>query len=122
MELQDLRDYCLNKKGVTEDFPFDDTTLTLRVGGKIFLFAGIDQGYPYRFTVKCDPDLAMRLRDTFTDIVPGYHTSKRHWNTVSVNGSIDDDKLKWMIDHSYELVFDGLPKTKKESIESERKR
>ena len=122
MRIDELRNYCRQKPGASEDFPFDEVTLTARVGGKIFLFTGINQGYPFRFTVKCDPDLAVQLRKSFNDIAPGYHTNKRHWNTVTVNGSIDDEKLEWFIDHSYGIVFDSLPKNVREKIGNEKER
>jgi len=115
MNIEELRSYCLKKKGATESFPFGEETLVFKVGDKIFLLTGLDS-HPTSFNVKCDPEEAIDLREKYPNsIFPGYHMSKKHWNTVVLNGEITLDQAKEMIDHSYELVFNSLPlKIKKE--------
>ena len=108
MNVEELRDYCLEKPGVTEGFPFGEDTLVFKVGGKLFLLTGLQQGDS--FNAKCDPELAVELRERHTEIKPGYHMNKAHWNTVFMNGSLTRKQLCEMIDHSYNLVFNSLPK------------
>lgn len=108
MNVETLREYCLAKPGVTEGLPFGEDTLVFKVGDKIFLLTGLDK--PISFNVKCDPDRAIELREKFSEIIPGYHMNKKHWNTVYYNGSLSESFLKEIIDHSYELVFNSLPK------------
>ena len=108
MNLEELRDYCLQKPGVTEGLPFGEDTLVFKVGEKLFLLTSISQGD--RFNVKCDPELAIELRERYTEVQPGYHMNKKLWNTVFMNGSLTRNQLHEMIDHSYQLIFDGLPK------------
>lgn len=122
MNIQQLYEYCLSKKGVTEHFPFDEDTLVFKVGGKMFCLTSLkkwEEGSP-SLNLKCDPDLAIQLREQFADIIPGYHMSKIHWNTVLVNNELPDKKVTHFINHSYELVFASLPKkTRQEIINSE---
>lgn len=108
-----LRNYCLSFPGVSEDMPFDDTTLVFKVAGKIFLLTRLEGDL--KINLKCDPDLAMRLREEYDGTVhPGYHMNKKHWNTIDINGSISDDLIYRWIDHSYQLVVSSLPiKTRK---------
>jgi predicted DNA-binding protein (MmcQ/YjbR family) len=113
MNIESLREYCLSKKAVTESFPFGEDTLVFKVGEKIFLLAGLNN--PDSFNVKCDPEKAIALREEFSEVIPGYHMNKKHWNTVYINGSLSTSQLQEMIDHSYDLVFKSLPK----SIQSE---
>jgi predicted DNA-binding protein (MmcQ/YjbR family) len=108
LNIEELRDYCLVKKGVTEGFPFGETTLVFKVGGKVFLISGLEEGD--RFNAKCDPELAVELRERYTEVKPGYHMNKAHWNTVLMNGTLTRKQLHEMIDHSYNLVFKSLPK------------
>jgi predicted DNA-binding protein (MmcQ/YjbR family) len=108
LNIEELRDYCLEKPGVTEGFPFDSDTLVFKVGGKMFLLTGLKQGD--RFNVKCDPELAVELRDRYTEVQPGYHMNKAMWNTVFMNGTLTHKQLLEMIDHSYNLIFKSLPK------------
>jgi len=115
MDLGTVLDYCRKKKGVTEDFPFDDTTLTVRVGGRIFLLTDIHSD-PLRVNLKCDPLVALDLRDEFPSVIPGYHMNKVHWNTVVLDGSVPVDRIRWMIDHSYEMVISKLSKRERERI------
>ena len=108
MNIEDLRDYCLAKPGATEGFPFGEDTLVFKVGGKMFLLISINQGNS--FNVKCDPELAIELRERHPEVIPGYHMNKKLWNTVYMDGSLSNKQLAEMIDQSYNLVFAGLPK------------
>lgn len=107
--MNDLLGACRSKVGSTEDFPFDETTLVFRIGGKIFALTDLGEKIP-RVNLKCDPFLAEALREEYRSILPGYHMNKRHWNTVILDGSIPDEKVLGMIDHSYDLVFSSLGK------------
>lgn len=109
MDLANFREYCLSKPGATEGTPFGSDVLVFKVGGKMFALAAIDE-VPTRVNLKCDPDLALDLRDRYEQVRPGYHMSKKHWNTVEIEGGIPAIELRRMIDHSYELVVSGLPK------------
>jgi predicted DNA-binding protein (MmcQ/YjbR family) len=109
MDIEALRTYCLNKPGVTEDMPFGDTVLALRLKGKIFLLVPLDT-IGLQMNLKCDPEKAQELRATYSAVVPGYHMNKTHWNTVYVDGSFSDAELIEWIDHSYELIKKSLPK------------
>ena len=108
MNIEELRDHCLEKPGVTEGFPFGEDTLVFKVAGKIFLLIGLEQGD--RFNVKCDPELAVELRERYTEVQPGYHMNKKMWNTVFMNGTLTRKQLLEMVDHSYEQVVKSLPK------------
>lgn len=103
MTLDSLRMYCLGLPGVTEDLPFDEDTLAFRIGGKIFLLTSLTE--TTTMNVKCDPERAIELRETWPEeVIPGYHMNKKHWNTVSLTGRLNDDFLKDQILHSYQLV------------------
>ena len=106
--MEELRDYCLRKPGAEESFPFGEETLVFKVGGKVFLLAGLTEGN--QFNVKCDPDLAIELRERHEEVQPGYHMNKRHWNTVRLDGVLRAKEIREMIDHSYEIVVAGLTK------------
>ncbi len=114
MNIEELREYCISNKGATEGFPFDEVTLVFKVGGKMFALTNLD-GEP-TVNLKCSPEKAIELREQYSSIVPGYHMSKTHWNTVYLNGSITDNFLKELIDLSYQLVFDSLPKAKRVEV------
>ena len=116
MNLEELRDYCLQKPGVTEGLPFGEDTLVFKVGEKLFLLTRISAGN--QFNVKCDPELAVELRERHSEVKPGYHMNKKLWNTVMLNGSLTRQQLCEMIDHSYEQVFKGLPKKIQEQIKT----
>jgi predicted DNA-binding protein (MmcQ/YjbR family) len=109
MNAEELREYCLSKKAITEGFPFGEDTLVFKVGGKLFLLVSLDEK-PLQFNVKCNPEKAVELRDSYSCVRPGYHMNKTHWNTILADGSVGDQLLKEWIDHSYELVFRSLPK------------
>jgi predicted DNA-binding protein (MmcQ/YjbR family) len=104
MNIEELRDYVLQKPSVTEGFPFGEDTLVFKVQGKIFLLTGLESN-PLQFNVKCNPDKAIELREEYPEsVLPGYHMNKKHWNTVIVDGVLSRKQLKEMIDHSYALV------------------
>lgn len=108
MDIEQLRAYCLSKKGVEETLPFGPDTLVFKVAGKVFLLTGLDSA-DLRFNVKCDPEKAIELREEFSCVLPGYHMNKKHWNTVLVDGSVSSRQLKEWIDLSYDLVVNTLP-------------
>lgn len=114
MNIEELRDYCLQKPATTEGLPFGEDTLVFKVGGKMFLLTSIATGT--NFNVKCDPELAVELREKHPEVQPGYHMNKKMWNTVYMDGSLTTKQLHQMIDHSYELVFKGLPKKQQQEI------
>lgn len=108
MNVEELRDYCLQKPGTTEGLPFGEETLVFKVAEKIFLLIGLTEGN--RFNVKCDPELAVELRERYPEVIPGYHMNKKLWNTVYMDGSLTRKQLCEMIDHSYLQVVKSLPK------------
>lgn len=112
MDFDDLKSYLMQKAGSVEEFPFDTVTLVIKVSGKMFALVGTNDD-PLRINLKCDPDKAEVLREIYPAILPGYHMNKRHWNTVVLDGSIPDDEIRAMIDESYALVVQGLPKSKR---------
>ena len=109
MDLADFREYCLTKPGAREETPFGPDVLVFKIGGKIFALAALDD-VPTRVNLKCDPDLALDLRDRYEQVRPVYHMNKKHWNTVEIVCGIPDAELRKMIDHSYDLVMKALPK------------
>lgn len=102
MNIEILRDYCISKEGAEECFPFGDDTLVFKKNGKIFALASLD-GEP-TVNLKCDPSLALELREKFPCVIPGYHMNKKHWNTIILDGSVPDRKVLEWIDHSFHLV------------------
>lgn len=115
LNIEELRDYCLQKPGATEGLPFGEDTLVFKVGEKLFLLTSISSGN--QFNVKCNPELAIELREHHPEIQPGYHMNKKLWNTVYMDGSLTRKQLLEMIDHSYDQVFKGLPRKIQEEIE-----
>jgi predicted DNA-binding protein (MmcQ/YjbR family) len=111
MDLEQVREYCLRKSGATEGTPFGPDVLVFKVGGKIFAIAALDE-VPATVNLKCDPDLALDLRDRYEEVRPGYHMNKKHWNTVDIDGAVPEAELRKMIDHSYDLVAKALPKSR----------
>lgn len=109
MSLAEIREYCLSKKGVTENFPFDEETLVFKVMGKMFLLTNINEA-TIAVNLKCQPDLAIELREKYDSVQPGYHMNKKLWNTVTYDGSFSQTAFYEMIDHSYEEVVKGLTK------------
>lgn len=114
MNIEDLREYCLSKNGVTESFPFDETTLVFKVMGK--MFALTDTCDQFSVNLKCDPEKAIELRELYPAVIPGYHMNKKHWNTVNIDGSISDDLIYQWIDDSYDLIVKKLPKIIREEL------
>ena len=116
MNVEDLRFHCIQKKGVTEEFPFDEVTLVFKVMGKMFALIGLEWT-DAAINLKCDPERALDLRDEYDDIIPGYHMSKKHWNTVYTERGLEDDLIRELIDLSYDLVVSKLTKTLKKELE-----
>ncbi len=107
MNIEEFREYCLSKKHVTESFPFDQDTLVFKVGGKMFALSGLESK-PQKVNLKCDPEKAIELRSEFEEITPGYHMSKKHWNTVIIEGNLTNKLIKELTDLSYNLVVKGF--------------
>jgi predicted DNA-binding protein (MmcQ/YjbR family) len=109
MHIEALRVYCITKPHVSEELPFDDVTLVFKVMGKIFAIIPTDE-IDLSISLKCDPERAIELREKYTSIIPGFHLSKKHWNTIKVDGSLSDKFIEELIDHSYDLIVKSLPK------------
>ncbi|MCK8521065.1 MmcQ/YjbR family DNA-binding protein [Aquimarina sp. D1M17] len=116
MNVEVFRTYCLAKKGVTEEFPFDEHTLVFKVMGKIFAITGLER-IPFSVNLKCDPERSLELREYHPEITPGYHMNKKHWNTVDFTGGLTSQMLHELIDHSYDLVVNSLTKKLKQELE-----
>lgn len=108
MNIEELREFCLSLSATDEGFPFDSETLVFKVKGKMFCLTSVDR---YKsINLKCDPEKAIELRELYPDVIPGYHMSKKHWNTVMMDGTLTDDLIReWIVD-SYTLVVKSLPK------------
>jgi predicted DNA-binding protein (MmcQ/YjbR family) len=117
MTRDDVLELCGSFPGATKDFPFGGDVAVFKVGGRMFALVLINED-PGWVTLKCHPDLALELRDRFPAVRPGYHSNKRHWNTVELDSSIESDELSWMIEHSYELVVSGLPRSARQRLSS----
>ena len=116
MNIEDYRDYCLKKPGVTEGFPFGEQTIVFKVMNKMFSLTGVENFVS--INLKCDPELAIELREEFHSIKPGFHMNKKHWNTVENEGDVTDKKIFELTDLSYNLVVKGLTKKLKEELNS----
>ena len=116
MNIELFREHCLVKKGVEETFPFDEHTLVFKVMGKMFALLPLNADTP-RANLKADPEWSEELREAHHQIIPGWHMSKEHWNTVHLEDGLDFDLIYKMIDHSYELVVAKLPKKTKIALE-----
>jgi predicted DNA-binding protein (MmcQ/YjbR family) len=115
MNIEEIREYCIAKPGVTEGLPFNDTALVFKVAGK--MFALLDLSEESRgITLKCNPELAIEIREQHPEVTPAWHFNKVHWNGVDLQGSISYTQLKEWIDHSYNIVVGSLPKSKRETI------
>ena len=121
MNIEQYRDFCLAKKGVTESFPFDQNVLVFKVSGKIFALTSLkdwESGVQF-INLKCDPEYAIELRDTYDSIDPGYHMSKKHWNSVRIyKGELSYEFISQLINHSYDLIVKSLTKKQKEALSS----
>ncbi|WP_452229641.1 MULTISPECIES: MmcQ/YjbR family DNA-binding protein [unclassified Lacinutrix] len=119
MNIEQLREYCLAKKGVTEHFPFDETTLVFKVLGKMFALTSL-KGWEVgtqSINLKCDPEYAQELRATYQSIEPGYHMSKKHWNTIQIHTTeLQPSFVIQLINHSYDMVVKGLSKKLRDSL------
>jgi predicted DNA-binding protein (MmcQ/YjbR family) len=115
MNVETITEYCLSKKGVKEDFPFDEVTMTMKVMGKIFAFIPLD-AEEFRIALKCDPERAIELREEYEEITEAFHLNKKHWNGILCEGRLSDAFIKEMVDHSYDLVVKGLKKAEKEAL------
>ncbi|MEM6766636.1 MAG: MmcQ/YjbR family DNA-binding protein [Bacteroidota bacterium] len=109
MDVESLRLHCIQKKGVTEGFPFGPDPLVFKVMGKMFAICPLELAD--RVNLKCDPEYALELRDRYPEtVLPGYHMNKRTWNTVMIQQELSDPQIRELIDHSYELIVNSLPK------------
>jgi predicted DNA-binding protein (MmcQ/YjbR family) len=115
MNVESFRDYCLSKPAATESTPFGPEDIVFKVEGKMFALLALDE-VPPASNLKCHPDLALELRDRYEQVRPGYHMNKKHWNTVVLDGVIPEREIGKMIDHSYELVVQSLPKAKRKAL------
>ncbi len=115
MHIEEIRTYCLEKKGTEETFPFDEVTLVFKVMGKMYALTNLDGDLS--INLKCDPEKALVLREQFPDVLPGYHMHKKHWNTILMNGSIPSQLIRTWIDDSYNLVVSSLSRKLKEELE-----
>lgn len=111
MNVESVREYCLKMKSCTESFPFDETTLVMKVAGKMFSLINLDENPSVN--LKCDPEKAIELREEFDAVLPGYHMNKEHWNTILLNGTVPDREIRQWIDDSWHLVVEKLPKSVK---------
>jgi predicted DNA-binding protein (MmcQ/YjbR family) len=117
MNIEEFRDFCLSKTGAEESFPFDEDTLVFKVGSKIFALCSLSR-IPTSINLKCDPEYALELREHFGGIVnPGYHMNKKHWNTILLEGALTMELYTSLIDHSYDLVKNSLPKKVKLALQ-----
>ncbi|MDA3929950.1 MAG: MmcQ/YjbR family DNA-binding protein [Prolixibacteraceae bacterium] len=116
MNTETIREYCIAKKGVTESFPFDNTTLVFKVMNKMFALLSLDEDL--RVSLKCDPEKAIELRELYSFVIPGYHLNKKLWNTININTSVSDRLICEWIDHSYDLIVASLTKKLKEELKN----
>lgn len=107
MNIEAIRDFCLQLKNTSEDMPFGDTVLVFRVHGKIFALLSLS--HEHTINLKCDPEKAIELRILHPAIIPGYHMNKKHWNTLYYK-RLSDELVKELIRHAYQLVWNSLPK------------
>ncbi|MDW7690913.1 MmcQ/YjbR family DNA-binding protein [Flammeovirgaceae bacterium SG7u.111] len=115
MHIEDFRNYCLSLKKVTEDTPFGPNTLVFKVMGKMFALTDITDFESVN--LKCDPEKAIELREQYDAVKPGYHMNKKHWNTITINGDMNDKELREWVFHSYNLVVSGMPKRLQKELE-----
>ena len=119
MHIEELRDYCLSKKGVEELMPFGPETLVFKVMGKVFLLVGLENN-PIQFNVKCSPDKAIELREIYSCVIPGYHMNKQHWNSILLAGDVPEPVLIDCIQLAYQTVFMKQTKKKQREIAENR--
>ena len=109
MDPAQLRDQCLSFAGAEETFPFGPNTSVFKVEGKIFALSRLDAD-PLKVSLKCEPELAVQLRRDHEAIIGGYHLNKRHWNTVTLDGSVPEQLVRDMVEDSYDLIVSRLPR------------
>ncbi len=115
MHIEQFREYCLAKKGVTESFPFDEDILVFKVLNKIFALTSVS-AVEFKISLKCNPERAIELRESYENITPAFHMNKKHWNTVITDSRITHNLVRELIDHSYELVVSKMTKKDKEIL------
>lgn len=116
MNIEAFRQYCMQMKGVTEEFPFDENTLVFKVMGKMFALADVDLFSS--INLKCLPEVGVDLRERYPAVQPDYHMNKKHWITVEMDGSVPDRLLRDWISESYRLVVKSLTKSQKVELDS----
>ena len=116
MNIEELRDYCITKKGATEGFPFDEETLVFKVQNKMFALTSLNGDL--KVSLKCEPEKAIQLREHFPFVRPGYHMSKKHWNTIDIYKAKEDKLIRTWIDGSYNLVVASLTRKLRDELES----
>jgi predicted DNA-binding protein (MmcQ/YjbR family) len=115
MDATELRTWCLRQAGAIEDFPFGPEHSVFKVAGKMFALSSLDR-MPLEVSVKCEPELAVSLRQTYQAIRPGYHLNKRHWNTITLDGSLPDQLVRDLVEDSYDLVVSALPRRVRDQL------
>lgn len=116
MDLEQFRDYCLQKRNVEESMPFDESTLVFKLNNKIFALLSLKVERSNSCNLKCDPERAIALRSEFNSVTPGYHMNKKHWNTIRFNEEVNDQMIFELVDHSYELIFKSFSKKVQKEI------
>ena len=117
MDAAGLRVWCLEQAGAVEEFPFGPEHSVFKVAGKMFALTALERA-PLEVSLKCDPELAVGLRGSYGAIRPGYHLNKRHWNTLTLDGSLPDQLVRDLIEDSYDLVVSALPRRLREQLGS----
>ncbi|MGI6478605.1 MAG: MmcQ/YjbR family DNA-binding protein [Salinivirgaceae bacterium] len=118
LNVETIREYCIQKPFTTEEFPFDDVTLIFKVGGKMFAMIPLDEPRLV-ISLKCSPERSVELREKYDSIQPAYHMNKRHWNMIFIDGSVPKKLIVELIDHSYDLVFNKLPRKKQSELKND---
>ncbi len=113
MNIEEIREYCIAKKGVTEGFPFNETALVFKVMGKMYAILDLSED-SRGLSLKCDPEKAIELREQHSEVTPAWHFNKQHWNNVCITGGLSGEEISELIDHSYELIVNSLTKKLKE--------
>ncbi len=116
MNIEELREYCLSLNGVSENFPFDETTLVFKVSDKMFCLTDLED--EFAIALKNEPEKNIELREEFPAVKPAYHMNKEHWNSIKVDGSMSDDMIKNLIDESYDLVVMKLTRRQQQELKN----
>lgn len=115
MNIEDFQEYCLSLPATWADMPFDDVTLVMKVGKKMFAVTGLNRE-GFKVNLKCDPEYAIELREKYPEIEPGWHSNKKHWNTVDFEGSLSPKMLQELVKHSYDMVVKKMTKKEREAL------